>query len=61
MTRACFLGEAAADRTVLANHHDDRDMFDWFWRSRTSDGVGRTQTMSAALNGIYRLVGERRF
>lgn len=45
----------------LANQHDERDMFDWFWKSRTSEDLGRTQNMSAALNGIYRIVGEKRF
>jgi len=45
----------------LANECDDRGMFDWFWKSRASEDVGRTQNMSAALNGIYRAVGEKRF
>jgi len=36
-------------------------MFDWLWKSRNSEDVGRTQNMSAALDGIYRVVAERRF
>ncbi len=58
------LGEEPALAFVLAwlaNQHDERDMFDWFWKSRASDDLGRTQNMSAALNGIYRVVGEKRF
>jgi len=45
----------------LANECEDRGMFDWFWKSRTSDDLGRTQNMNAALNGIYLAVGEKRW
>jgi hypothetical protein len=36
----------------------ERGMFDWFWRSLADDNtIGRSQNVSAALNGIYRALG----
>jgi hypothetical protein len=36
----------------------ERGMFDWFWKSLADDNaIGRSQNVSAALNGIYRALG----
>ena len=36
----------------------DRSMFVWFWRSIADpDEIGRSQNVSASLNGVYRTVG----
>lgn len=36
----------------------DRTMFVWFWKSlAAADDIGRSQTVNASLNGIYRAVG----
>ena len=42
----------------LANFADNREMFDYFWKSLAdTHDIGRTQNVNAALNGIRRAVG----
>jgi len=58
--------DAPAERTLmlrftlafLANFADDREFFDYFWKSVTSElPGGRRQNGRAALNGIRRALG----
>jgi len=46
---------------LWAQSSADRAMFVWFWQSLDgAEPIGRTQNVSASLNGIYRAIGRTR-